>query len=95
MGFRFRKSLRLLPGLRLNLSKRGASSLSIGGKGLTVNLGKKGSRTTVGIPGTGLSYSTYEKNAEIGQDMAQGRPRGKTWLLIAAIVLAFVIAALI
>ena len=57
MGFRFRKTIRLLPGLRLNISKSGLST-SIGGKGATLNLGPRGARGTVGIPGTGLSYST-------------------------------------
>lgn len=56
MGFRFRKSVRLLPGVRLNLSKGGVST-SIGGPGATVNIGKRGVRGTVGIPGSGLSYS--------------------------------------
>jgi len=53
--FRFHRSIRLLPGLRLNISKRGGS-VSVGGRGATVNLNKKGVRTTVGLPGSGLSY---------------------------------------
>ncbi len=61
MGWRFRKSFKIAPGVRWNIGKRG-SSFSFGGKGLTVNVGKKGTRTTVGIPGTGLSYSTHIKN---------------------------------
>lgn len=56
MGFRFRRSIRIAPGLRLNLSKSGGS-LSIGGRGSTVNLSSRGVRTTVGLPGTGLSYT--------------------------------------
>jgi Protein of unknown function (DUF4236) len=55
MTWRFRKRIKLLPGLWINLSK-GAPSLSIGGKGVTTNIGKKGVATTLGIPGTGLSY---------------------------------------
>jgi hypothetical protein len=58
MGFRFRRSIRLLPGLRLNIGKKGGS-LSIGGRGATVNLSARGTRTTIGLPGTGLSYSTF------------------------------------
>lgn len=57
MGLRVRKIVRLLPGVRLNLSK-GGGSLSLGGRGLSVNLGRDGVRTTAGIPGSGLSYST-------------------------------------
>ena len=54
--FRFRRSVRLIPGIRVNFSKTG-TSLSVGGRGATLNLGKRGVRTTVGLPGTGLSYS--------------------------------------
>jgi hypothetical protein len=60
MGFRFRKSIRLLPGVRLNIGTRGAS-ISVGGRGFTTNVSAHGTRTTVGIPGTGLSYSTYTR----------------------------------
>jgi hypothetical protein len=56
MGFRFRKSIKLFPGVRLNLSKGGMST-SIGRPGATINIGKRGVRGTVGLPGTGLSYS--------------------------------------
>lgn len=45
MGFRFRKSVRLGRGLRINLSKSGAS-LSAGRSGATVNLSRRGVRTT-------------------------------------------------
>ena len=55
MGFRFRRSVRLLPGVHLNFSKSGAS-LSLGRRGATVNLSRRGVRETVGIPGSGLSY---------------------------------------
>lgn len=57
MGFRFRKIIRLAPGVRLNLSKSGGS-VSLGGRGVTVNFGKKGARGTLGLPGSGLSYSS-------------------------------------
>lgn len=58
MGFRFRKSVGVLPGVKLNFGK-GLPSLSIGGQGVTTNIGAKGARTTVGVPGSGLSYSSY------------------------------------
>lgn len=57
MGFRFRKSIKILPGVRVNLSKKGVSSVSIGPRGAKLNVGENGSRVTVGIPGTGISYS--------------------------------------
>ena len=55
MGFRFRKSIKAGP-LRINLSKSGVG-YSIGGKGFRYT--KKaggGTRTTVSIPGTGISH---------------------------------------
>ena len=58
MGFRYRKSLRLARGMRLNLTGRGVSSFSVGRPGSTLNFGRKGVRGTVGIPGSGLSYSS-------------------------------------
>lgn len=55
MGFRFRKSFRILPGLRFNLSKTGVST-SVGPRGMTTNFSRRGVRTTLSWLGTGLSY---------------------------------------
>jgi uncharacterized protein DUF4236 len=55
MGFRFRKRLKLFPGLWINLSKKGGS-LSVGGHGATVNISKRGVTGTAGLPGSGISY---------------------------------------
>ena len=57
MGFKFRKRIKLAPGLWVNLNN-GFPSFSIGRRGLTTNIGKRGVRTTFGIPGSGLSYTT-------------------------------------
>jgi len=56
MGFRFNRRISIFKGLRLNLSKSGPS-VSVGGRGAWLTLGKKGTRATVGIPGTGMSWS--------------------------------------
>ena len=59
LGFRFRKSITLFPGVKINLSKKGISSVSIGKRGATVNIKADGTkRATIGIPGTGISYQT-------------------------------------
>src|SRR5579864_5204623 len=58
MGWHFRKSFKVIPGLRLNLSRRGLSA-SIGGAPLTVNIGPHGITGTESIPGTGISYREY------------------------------------
>lgn len=54
---RFRKSIKLFPGVKINLSKTGIST-SVGPKGATVNItpGRK-TRLTTGLPGTGLSHT--------------------------------------
>src|ERR1035437_8055453 len=57
---RFRRTLRVAPGIRLNLSKRGLST-SFGPRGLHYTVGHGRRRTTVGIPGTGLWYTTYSQ----------------------------------
>ena len=61
MAFRFRKSIKIAPGIRLNLSKSGVST-SIGKRGATVNISKRGTRVTAGLPGTGLSASHLYKS---------------------------------
>lgn len=56
MGFRLRKSINLGGGFRINLSKSGIG-YSWGVKGYRVTKTAKGTtRTTVSIPGTGISY---------------------------------------
>lgn len=56
MGWRFRKSVRLLPGVRWNLGL-GGTSLSVGPRGFKLNFSKRGIRQTASLPGTGLSHS--------------------------------------
>ena len=55
MGWRFSKRIRILPGVSLNIGKRGVST-TIGPRGLSVNIGKKGAYLNAGIPGTGISH---------------------------------------
>lgn len=57
MGLRFRKSIKIAPGVKLNLNKK-STSISFGGKhgGVTVN-SKRGASYRVSAPGTGLSYT--------------------------------------
>ena len=61
MGFRFRKSFKIAPGVRLNIGKKSVG-ISAGVKGARVSVNSSGRKTTtVGIPGTGLSYQKTEK----------------------------------
>ncbi|MGH7114687.1 MAG: DUF4236 domain-containing protein, partial [Stellaceae bacterium] len=58
MGFRFRERIRILPGLSINLGRRGAS-MSIGEPGADVTISGRGMRSNVGVPGSGISFSRY------------------------------------
>lgn len=57
MALRFRRSVKIAPGLRLNFGKRGMS-MSAGVRGATMTFGARGVYGNVGLPGTGLSYRT-------------------------------------
>ena len=72
MPLRFRRTLRLVPGLRLNLAKRGAS-LSLGERGTSLNFGRRRS-LTLGLPGTGISY-----RHNLGRRRRQGRLGALLW----------------
>lgn len=54
-GLRYRKSITIAPGTRLNVSKSGIG-VSTGVRGLRLGVGPRGPYVSVGIPGTGLSY---------------------------------------
>ena len=54
MGFRFRRTIKIAPGIKLNLSKSGVST-TMGKRGLTTTLGKNGAYLNAGVPGTGMS----------------------------------------
>lgn len=57
MGLRFRKSITLCKGVKLNLGKTGMS-VSVGGKGYHKTINTQGQVTTsMGIPGTGIYYT--------------------------------------
>ena len=55
MAFRFRRTIQILPGVRLNIGKNGLS-FSVGQKGSSVTLNKSGIHSNVGAPGTGMSF---------------------------------------
>ena len=75
MSFRFRRRSGLLGGLlHLNWSKNGLSSISVGPRGATVNIPvarSGGTRSTIGIPGTGLSWSEENSGSRSVQQRRQ------------------------
>ena len=88
MGLRLRKSFKILPGIRVNLSKSGRS-VSVGRPGATVNLSKRGTRTTVGVPGAGISYSKVIKAVKVTQT------REPESSLVIAVIFLFLLFALV
>lgn len=78
MGLRFQRSVRIAPGLRLNLSKSGVSA-SLGRPGATLNIGRRGVEGSAGLPGTGLSY--------------RRRVAGRSGVPVGGVVLVLVILA--
>jgi hypothetical protein len=55
VGWRFQKRRRIVPGVTLNLSRRGAG-MSVGRRGAKVSAGPRGLIATLTLIGTGLSY---------------------------------------
>lgn len=107
MGFRYRKSVKIAPGVRMNFSKSGAS-VSVGGKGGHVTVNSKGeTRVGASIPGTGVSYSekvsgpAKSSGGSGGQKPPQKPPQKpkKDWsgkflgCLLAAVILALIVAS--
>ena len=97
MGWKFQKRIRLLPGITLNLSRKGVST-SIGTRGARVTLGHGKRRTTVGIPGSGISHTDVvsTKTARRSTRGANSGPQGRggRWLKLLLIAVAIFIVAL-
>ena len=53
MGVRYRRSVKICKGVRVNFSKTGVS-YTVGSKGASVNFGRNGVYANTGIPGTGI-----------------------------------------
>jgi len=61
MGLRFQRRIKILPGVRINLSKSGVG-FSVGGRGAHIGITARGQRyTSVGLPGSGLSWREYQR----------------------------------
>lgn len=92
MGFRFRKSIKIAPGVRLNVGKKSVG-ISAGTKGARVSVNSSGRVTkSVGIPGTGLSHVSTSKISDGDQDNEKKSGCGCGCLTI--IILAILINSL-
>ena len=82
MGWRFRKSIKILPGIKVNIGKDGFSSVSVGTRGAHITMGKNGTTLSAGIPGTGFSY-VKRLDKPVGQNTTEcpycGHRMRKQW----------------
>lgn len=74
---RFRKSIKICPGVKVNFSKSGVST-TLGGKGVSVNVGKKGTYLNTGIPGTVLYDRTKIGSGSSCKRNFSSRSNGQT-----------------
>lgn len=58
MALRFRKRVRIAPGISINITQKGITSATVGPRGANVNVGKKGAYLNAGLPGTGIYSRT-------------------------------------
>jgi hypothetical protein len=91
VSFRFQKRIKILPGLRLNVSKTGIS-WTVGMRGASVTARNGKLTGNVGLPGTGLSYRKRldlpDSDSTTQEPQAPHQSSGApSWLLL-AIVLA-------
>jgi tetratricopeptide (TPR) repeat protein len=79
-GLTFRKSIQLLPGLKINLSKTGAS-LTVGPRGAHVTVGRGRPKLTLDLPGTGIYFrrtlGTSDSKEKPSQKQADTTAEGK------------------
>jgi hypothetical protein len=61
VGVRFRRRVRIAPGVSLNISKSGLG-IAAGPRGLKIGAGPRGTHYSVGAPGTGLHYRKETRN---------------------------------
>ena len=94
MGFRFRKSIKIAPGVKMNLTKRGVGT-TIGTRGAHLSVHSSGKKTTsVGVPGSGFSYvsstSTHSRKNEASDNSDTQVQIGDTFYDLGASLAPFV-----
>lgn len=109
MGLRFRKSFKVAPGVNVNVGKKSAG-LSVGGKGAHFSVNSSGRTTsTVGIPGTGISYSSsssgkssrskqaesvnWEEEPVLNGDAIRAKAKKERWMVTFSCVCMWIVAA--
>jgi len=77
MSLRFRRSIRIAPGVHVNLGFDGAG-LSVGPRGLHFGVNHRGMYTSAGIPGTGI-YAVRHVRRSSGEHL---KVAGSAWPVI-------------
>jgi hypothetical protein len=90
MPFRFRKSIQLFKGVRINLTPKGISTTAKVG-GVSVTTGTRGVRGTVSIPGTGVSYSKSIQSPNLKSSRG-GCAKSASIILIAFVLTGFLVS---
>jgi len=99
-NFRFYRRLRIFPGLSINLSKSGPS-VTVGVRGAHMTMGPTGIRRTVGIPGTGIYYTSHRgyrtgvHSAHVDDPITPEQQRAHSIGALLALALVFGVALLI
>jgi hypothetical protein len=107
MAWRFRRAARPISSppfpivgnvIYANLGKRRLNNISLGTRGVHLTFAPHGNRATVGLPGTGLSYTQYEPHEHLAGSAQQPGPWRPTreppgrdygwWWTAASIVIA-------
>jgi len=91
VSLRFRRSIRLIPGVRLNLGLHGAG-LSVGPRGLHVGVNRRGMYTSAGIPGTGIYAVHHIRGSAEQHPTVAGSAMG---FLAGAVIAAIILVILV
>ncbi len=89
MALRFRKTIKIATGLKVNVGKKSAS-VTVGGKGFTATKGTAGSSVSAGVPGSGLSYTKRTGRKSNGTEPGDAPP-SRLAVGIAVVVVALIL----
>ncbi len=95
MSFRFRRSIRIAPGVKINLNKKSVG-ITVGRRGMHHTINSKGRQTTsVGIPGTGLSYQHVSTPKTRKPNLPKSAPVPGSTALISRVAWGVIVACVI
>lgn len=95
MALRFRKTIRIAPGIRINIGKKSASA-SFGAKGFHHTISTTGKKTTsVGIPGTGISYRKTDDIVQESEEKQQKASPSKGIVITILVVVVILLVVLL